>query len=209
MADFDLILTGDWPKYTQAIDPRKFKSRIKPQVRAATEQNAMFVRLMVRKSIRKSWVKNAPLTVLIKKSQKTLVDYGELFQAITYKMIDWDSAFVGVLKQAKSKAGSNLANVAYTIHEGATITVTNRMRILFIYLAMATQGKIAESALRGRAKAIYERVQQRRIIKPLHPGTTAIRIPKRPFISKVFENRLVRSQVKKRWIEAIDKALVP
>lgn len=173
----------------------------------ATEQNGVYVRSMIKRSIRKSWTKNALLTSRIKGSTKTLFDFGDLHGAITYKVVDWDTVFVGVLKQAKSKSGEKLANITEAIHDGATINVTPRMRAMFWYLYMVSIGKMPESKLTGRARIIWERWQGKTVFKPLRTATTQIRIPKRPFMRKVFESKAVQAWVKRNWTSAVGRGL--
>lgn len=197
-----------WDQLRDAIDPSKYTVREKNMIRVATTQNAMYVAGQIKRSIGKLGTRNAPLTILLKRSTKTLFDYGELLKAITHKVISWKTAFVGVLKQSKGRDGKSLTNVVVAIHEGVNITVTPKMRAMFWYLWLVTQGKMKESKLDGRAKQIYERIRGRRVIKPLSPSTTAIRIPSRPFIRKVFESRDVKAFVKSNWSRAVSAALV-
>lgn len=207
MAKTAFTMVGQWDKLRVSLDPGMFQSRERAAIRQATKQNGAYVRMMIKKSIHKSWTQNALFTRRIKGSSKTLFDFGDLHGAITYKVINWDSVFVGVMKQAKAKSGAKLANVTEAIHDGATINVTPKMRSMFWYLYMVSIGKMPESKLTGRAKSIWERWRGKTIIKPLRASTTTIRIPKRPFMRKVFESRTVKSWVKQNWVRAIDRAL--
>lgn len=208
MAPTKFTLTGAWDQLRDALDPSKYSVKEKNAIRIATTQNAMYVAGQIKRSIGKSWTKNAALTILLKRSTKMLFDYGELLKAITYKVIDWKSVFVGVLKQAKGRDGKPLINVTVALHEGASIVVTERMRVMFRYLWLVTQGRMREEKLTGRAKEIYERIRGTRVIKPLSPSTTAIKIPSRPFIRNVFESRDVKEFVKSNWARAVSAALV-
>lgn len=208
MAVTDFELTGAWDQFRASLDPAKFRARERSAIRVANEVNGMYVAGQVKRAIRSGgWSQNAPLTTLIKGSTKPLSDHGQLMQAITHKVVDWKTVFVGVSKQAKTKSGRPLANVALALHEGISIIVTRRMRSMFWYLWLATTGRMKEEKLRGRAREIYDRVGRKRIIKPLSPATTAIRIPGRPFLRKVFDDKSVQIVVKRNWARAVDQAM--
>lgn len=207
MADF--VKTHGWGQFRRSIDPKKFNARQRAFILRATTMNAMDVRSSMKRKIR-SGVEpgNADLTALIKGSTKALADQGDLFQMCTIKVIDWKTAFVGWLKQARSSAGTPMVNVVATLHEGATIRVTRKMRAMFWYLWLVSQGRMDSSKLTGRAQEIWDRIGgKKRVIKPLNESTSAIRIPGRPFIREVFDDTTVKARIINRWVRAIDSAL--
>jgi hypothetical protein len=206
MTNFTFV--GRWDQFSDSVNPAKFGARERAAMRKATELNGMYVAGQIKRSIRKSWTRNAALTRTIKGSTKTLVDMGTMFKAVTYQVINYSTVFAGITKQAKSSTGGPLVNVVEMIHEGGTINVTTKMRAMFWYLWMVSSGRMDQSKLTGRAMEIWERIGgKRRIIKPLNPSTTVIRIPSRPFIRKVFENRNTRAAVKRNWSAAVAKAV--
>ena len=135
---------------------------------------------------------NAPLTIAVKGSSKPGVDKGELFKAITYKVLSPYTAEVGVLK------GDKTVNIAIAFHEGATIPVTPAMRGLFAALASASQGKATN--LGPRAQELFGRYKG---WKGLRASTTHIKIPGRPFIRKALEDPANKARVYQNWHQAL------
>ncbi len=201
-------MVGRWDKLRTSLNPGLFQTKERAQIRMASHQNGALVRSMIKRSIHKSWTKNALFTRRIKSSSKTLFDHGDLHGAITYQVTTWRSVFVGVMKQAKSPSGQSMANIAQVVHDGVTINVTNRMRSMFWYLYMVSSGRMSEAKLTGRAQAIWQRWRGKTVIKPLSAATTTIRIPGRPFMRKVFEKPSVLLAVKRNWEMAVSRALV-
>jgi hypothetical protein len=201
-------LSGKWDQLRVAFDPAKFAARGRALVRIATEQNGMFVAGRMKRLIRQGGFEpNAALTTVIKRSTKPLFDHGQLIQAITHQTVNYSTVFVGVLKSSRSKRGEPLVNIIPGLHDGTTITITRKMRSLFWFLWLVTSGKMKEEKLRGRAREIYERIGNKRIIKPLSPASTAIRIPGRPFMKQAFEDPKTILLVRRQWVRAISRAM--
>jgi len=166
-------------------------------MRRATGINALLAVRGIRQAITKGDVKpNAELSVAIKGAGKRpLVDTGDMRQAITHKLIDDFTAFVGVLKMDK------LYNIAMTVHERVVITVTKKMRAMFYYLWLKQHRP--DLNLTGRAAELWERFKGpwRRLEKP------AIINPKRPFIEIAFDDPALHKQAQRNWEVAIAKTL--
>lgn len=197
-------LTGDWKKMAAAMDPKRFKANLDNVMGNATKLNGMMVAGEVRKRIKaKKYAKNAPLTVLIKKSSTPLVNDGDLFGAITSQNIDKYTVFIGILRSATTSDGYPLTNLAELLHNGGHITVTEHMRNMFILLAEVGQGKREASSLEGRAaelaRALGSRIRQ---IKPLKSSTKYITIPPRPFLLSVLNDPTIHARCKKNWQRA-------
>ena len=91
-------------------------------------------------------------------AHKALVHHGDLLASITYKVnADGLSGRVGVLRQARTRDGQEMVNVARILSEGRVIRVTPKMRAW-----MHRQGF------------------------HLKPSTTQIVIPPRPFLAPVY-----------------------
>ncbi|MFH1730005.1 MAG: hypothetical protein ABIA04_16455 [Pseudomonadota bacterium] len=177
-------LDENWDKFIRHCT-KQFKENLRKEVGLATKQNAIYTIKKVKQVIRKSVPPdNAPLTVLIKKSSKPLVDKGDLTRSITRKIISPYLAFIGVLRQVKNKKGKPLINIAKTLHDGRTIKVTKKMRAYFYYLAGEVPG-----------------------VKPLSANTKYITIPPRRFFDISFKDGELIRQSKKRWNNAVNKAL--
>lgn len=197
-------LTGDWKKMSSALDPKRFQANLESNLGRATAFNGMMVASEIRKRIKsRKYAKNAPLTVLIKKSSTPLVDDGDLFGAVTSKTLDKYSVFVGILRSAVSSDGHSLTNLAELLHNGGTVQVTESMRGMFILLYEVGQGKREASTLEGRtaelAKALGSRIKQ---IRPLKPTTKYINIPPRPFLTSVLNDPVVLKRCKRNWEKA-------
>jgi len=205
MADSVTVrLTGDWRGLRFLLSVSRLDAALQAQILKATTVNAMILRREIRENIRSGkWAagraKNAPLTAWIKGSTKPLVDTGQLFQAITSKVVSYGRAEVGVARTARA------ANTAATVHEGAVVRVTPRMRAMFRALADVSRGKRDPSSLRGRAAALYAR--RKKGWKPLKDSTTHIRIPARPFIREVVESPAVQRRVYENWLAAASGAV--
>jgi hypothetical protein len=196
MAKKAVTFTKSWEDMSAKVIAGKFDPVLKKHFRRATIHNALLVRKAIRGNIKKGGhTANRPLTVAIKGSDKPLVDKGQLFGAITSKLISDFTAEVGV------KMGDPTANIAVTLHEGTTIKVTPAMRGLFMLLARASQGKAV--SLSGRAEQLFSRYKD---WKPLRPGTTAIVIRPRPFMREAIEDPMVTGLVYDNWQEALNAA---
>lgn len=184
---------------------------MKAHIGQATELNAKLTEREVKKRIGKpsqpGWEPLSDLTKDIKRSSGMLFDKGELFKSITNKLINYKTAFIGVLRTAKRKDGGSMANIALVLHEGATIKVTQKMRRLFWVLWAARVGIVDAANLVGRAREIWERTRGKSKIYKLSDNTTAIRIPGRPFFRDVFEDKAYLMTLKKNWEEAVSAAL--
>lgn len=200
-------LSNAWMTFRVLLAPRGFDHRLRTEVCKATRVNGLLLRRLIRQKIR-SVVPPAlsPMTAGVKGSSKPLVDRGDLWKSVTSSPQSWDKAFVGVLRTAQAPDGGDLYDVAKTLHNGASITVTDRMRGMFVMLARVATGRMHRDKLRGRARELFDR-RPDFPWKPLAPGTTAIHIPARPFIRLVIEDPAVQAQLKANWDAAVEKAI--
>lgn len=130
--------------------------------------------------------KLAPLTATLKSmegySQTPLIRTGALMRAITRDVIGPYTGVVGINKNAKGKRGrdpvtgrftaAEISNIALTLHEGARIKITDKMKRGFMRRMKMAAKKAGGASLlrrRGSSKGI-------------------MRIPPRPFIKAVFED---------------------
>lgn len=184
-----------WKNIGNKLDPTKNIKIINKHVNRATALNAKIVETEIRNGIKQGgFAANAPLTVAMKGENKPLVglDSGaQLFQAITTSNLDDNSVFVGVLKR------DDFYDIARTIHDGVTISVTPAMRALFMSLWLASMGEISPDELSTRGKELYDHMSDG--WKPLRKDTKSITIPARPFINKAIENDKVKQISSKNW----------
>ena len=196
-AKFDM---RQWEKLAKLADPVKLKRSLRRHGRLANQRVAQEAIGTIRRYIKdKKYEKNAQLTIEIKGSETPLVDRGyTLFQAISKKEISWSRIFVGILKTDR------FYNIGAALHEGTTIKVTPKMRAMFDALWQASVGILDPSALRGRARRLWERKKK---WLPLKPGTTAIIIPARRFIDRPLRDPKLRLRARRHWAHAYWQAL--
>jgi hypothetical protein len=174
------------------LDANRFTKEFKKQIKQATKVNALTAADAIKVAIAQQKVgdPNHPLTQILKGSSKPLIDSGDLSASINGKAVNWNLAFIGVLKEkrkkglpfASKKALLGQITIAALLHEGVDIKVTDKMRRFFTIMAMKHPGKI----------------------KPLKAGTTTIHIPGRPFLEEAFALELINIY-KSNWEDAINE----
>lgn len=157
------IKTGDWDKALEFFDD--LDARFERAVKKALTRVGAYVSSQVKRGIRsqapggKEFTPLTEFTIKRKGSSKALIDHGDLIGAITFKLIDDETVFVGLLRSARDKDGEELVNLGH-IHEfGRVIKVTPKMRGFFRHVFGVN----------------------------LKPSTDAVRIPERPFLRPVLE----------------------
>lgn len=188
-------------RFQAALSASGFDSAVKKHILRASIKNGKMAEAAARQVIRRGGFEpNRPLTVMIKGSSKPLVDQGTgLFQAITSKVVEDFTVFVGVLRS------SGAYNIAATLHDGAVIKVTDAMRGMFFALWKASTGEMDPSQLEGRAAELWERAPGGWL--PLKKSTSHITIPARPFMLEVFRDAALRKKAKRNWNMALKKAM--
>lgn len=207
MAIADITLTGDWPRFTMLLNPKKFDAALRLHVGRCMDKCGYYMRRMIRQEIKRGVPppKSALSIALAKGGTKPLVGAtAALWNSVSKNRIDWDRVFVGVLR-GERRHGDDIYNIAMTLHEGASIPVTTRMRNLFAALWRA-RVKADPSRLRGaRARELWAAApgfEWRR----LSPETSTIRIPGRPFIKRALERKAVKDQITRFLEAAVDGA---
>lgn len=190
MAKISLVLTG-FRRLKRMLSPGTFERRLQKHVKAATMLNALLAEGEIKTDISANrFKKNAARTIAIKRSSKPLAGVtGELFKSVIGRAVAWDTALIGVLKSKKVKNKQtgkvdDILQIAAILHDGATITVTDRMRRYFFLLASKKGSRTM----------------------PLRASTKVIVIPPRPFLRGVTKKRLVK-KYKANWQRAIGKAM--
>lgn len=182
-----LVLSGDWDIMTKTLDT--FEGTLAREIERATEISAIKVRDEIRTRIDdRKYEPNAPRTLILKNDPEGLPLAGKtqsgaaLLKSLAYVLLPPFAAIIGVNRFARWKGRVNVAQI---VHDGITIKVTPKMRQYFKFLAF----KYSDLGF-----------------KPLHPRTTRIVIPPRPFIGDVMDDKGVQAEVRKRWEEAVDNA---
>ena len=118
---------------------------------------------------------------------------GALVRSIAREITAYNSAEVGLLfRRAKSgkKGPDSFANIGKALHDGTTIKITDAMRRAF-----------------ARRMGAIEAATGTRFRRPAGGGSGKgfIRIPGRPFIKDVFEDKDVVARIEQIYLEAIEK----
>jgi hypothetical protein len=190
-----------WTIYANAVDPRAFGAALRRNMRRATMLNGKLAVAAVRNAIRSGdFVGNAPLTIMIKGSDKPLVDQGSgLFQAVADEVVDDNTVFVGI------KRTDGHYNIALALHDGVSIRVTMKMRGMFFALWQASVGQMDPGKLTGRAAELWARHPGD--WRPLLASTEVITIPPRPYLDKAFQSTALRAAVRNNWQQAVQATL--
>ncbi len=167
------------------FSPRKrFQRRLEKHVGAAMQRIGVFGQGEIIDAIdRKIFAPNAPLTIALKGHSTPLVGEapGALRASIDFDVPKWSIVDIGVLRR-RTQPGEDgkpddIMDIAAAVHEGATIQVTEKMRLFFAA-----------------------------INHPLKATTTVIVIPSRPFLKTLLSRRAMRFY-KKEWERAVQRAI--
>ncbi len=191
-------LTGGWTKTTRLLGVLPF--RLAMAQRKAIRQEAEFLRTKIVDGIvsqapgGQPFKPLSPYTIAMRtfmriKSEKALIERGDLVRNIKVKEIDSDHVFVGVLRQAVNREGGNLYNIARIQEYGAgpfVIRLTPKMRA-FLHMVFRKMRIPERHGGHGR-------------------GYMVITIPPRPFLGPVFEKHA--PGVTARMADRMSKLLV-
>lgn len=125
---------GDWKRLEKAL-----KNCMPARMDRALNKAATQCALLLVREIKKGITSQAPggqafaplaqATIDKKGSSKALIDTGFLLSSIT-QVIQGDTAFVGLLRGARSKSGEELVNIGAVMEFGATIQHSNGATIV-------------------------------------------------------------------------------
>lgn len=194
---FSLQLKG-FRRFAKIMRPGLYSTLQRQHVGRATQQNAAYVAAAMRKTIQRgeNLDSNAALTEAIKGTNKPLVGLtSTLFQAITHKRVSDFEAFAGLLRTDDN------FNVGVIVHDGTAIPVTDKMRGMFFYLWLASEGQIDSESLTGRAAELFEKKQTG--WAPLADDTEAIIIPERPFVDITLRDGALTKRARDNWERAM------
>jgi hypothetical protein len=162
MTTRSITLVGDWAKAKAVLSAAP--AEIEQATHMAIIGLANYLAGKIKKKIGSQVPPpNSPLTILMKKSSKTLIDQGDLRNSVTVISVKRHEAFIGIPQQGGA------ASLAAIHEQGRTIVMQmtpKQRRFLF-----ATLGKKV-GKLRYHAPST---------------GILVIHIPARPFIKPVFE----------------------
>lgn len=192
-----------FPAMKLLTNPSKVRAAIKKHYARAAKIVGMAISANMRKVIQAGVAPvNRPFTASIKGSTKPLVGAGpgaRLWKSITYKVAGGFSTtvYVGVMRTHAK------ANVARIVHEGASITVTPRMALLFKVLHNIT--------VNGKGKATSPRAQElladaKGPIPALKVGTV-LTMPPRKFATLTYNDPKTRHIVEATYTQALQAAM--
>lgn len=185
-------------KFGAIMKPELYRRLSRQHIGRATAQNAVFAAAAMRKVIQsgENLDANAPLTEALKGANKPLVGLtATLWQAITHKKINTYEAFAGLLRTEEA------FNIGVIVHDGVAIPVTDKMRGMFFYLWLASEGQISSDSLEGRAAELFQLKSTG--WAPLKDDTEQIVIPERPFVDIAMRSERLRSRMEQNWQRAL------
>lgn len=189
---------SSFPVITKMKNPVKVRKTLKKHYKIAAMRVGMGATAMMRKKVQGGIAPgNSGMTKEMKGSSKPLVDSGRLMKAFTYKIQgDYSNIIhVGVMRTHAS------ANVARIIHQGASVTVTKKMSILFKVLNAYTRGK---KAVLTSERAQILASQSKGIIPALREGTV-LNIPPRPFAAELMADPKLKVFVENQYKLALKR----
>ena len=173
------------------LDPVKVNRRMIKAVKKATIKNGLIAEGAIKLGIDSGlgMAPNSSMTTAIKGSSRPLVDAGDLKSSVDNKVTRYDQVVIGVLKNATKRDPdtgrvTKIKEVAAILHQGATVTVTDKMRRFFFAMAKKHPGKW----------------------HPLSAGTKVLVIPARPFLKFAIEKKQ-KVKYEKNWNEAVRQVL--
>lgn len=227
MSSGGVRLTGAWDAYLKAMDGKGFAHRLAGFTLKAGERVGRDFIARARKAIRAGvYAPNSPVTVILKGSSKPLVDHGDLFQGITFQVVDPYNVRLGIMR---ARSGDKLVNIGLVLHEGATIDVKANPRVRMAVWAKirsrvspdalaalnARQRKSVTAAastlgVRRRSGRAWTERQRRWWFAQMHGPKAAARdvwiIPPRPFLSSIAESADFQAVILRHYTDAIKAA---
>lgn len=190
-------MTGQMKQWMRCINPRELGRRLDKNVGIATKKNAAFVKAEMKgRILAGKYVKNSPVTVILKAKGVPLMEDGDLVRAIDELIISPYAAFVGVKKNASG--GSRNGKIPMVELAGM---LQENIKIEFKKIGPAAEARIRTWF---RHKAIETHFQ----IMPLSAGKRILRIPKRPFVEKVANNKKIQRKIISNWTNAVRQSLI-
>ena len=186
MMSKDLTLVN-FDMLERMLDPARFSTSMQTEIGIATKKNGLIAEGIIKQAIDAGkFASNSPMTIGIKGSARPLVNSGQLKKSISSQLGFWHTVFVGVVRgrrTARRGGSGDTLQVARILHDGATITVTTRMRKFFASMSRRAVGW-----------------------KPLKASTTSITIPARPFLNVSVSVKAIAIYTK-NWADAMQRAI--
>lgn len=128
-----LTFRGAWDSFLRFLSPARAKRAFQEELRRKVLEQVILLRADVITYIdsEKHGVPNSPLTIMVKKSSRPLVDRGDLRQSISAEAevtASGVSGACGVMRSARGKGGKSMVNIAAALHNGFRIKVTDKVR---------------------------------------------------------------------------------
>jgi len=200
-----VTLTGDWERVRAILRRHRggtvFRRALDQAVRREAEEFVRDVKTGIRQGSPggKKLAALRPLTVYRKKSNKPLIDHGDLVGGVRVKRVRQMEYFGGVHRTARGRGGgasgrtgkTGLANIAAVHERGKIIVIRITSKMVGYFFAMLR--RMAGVASRRRAPGAKPEGGTRssgRAIPSFRPGAVLIiRIKPRPFLRPVFDRR--------------------
>lgn len=179
----ELTFTG-FEKTLITKTPAQMQAILTQEIKLATRQSAADIVIAIRSEIRNGrFRKNAPLTKLIKGSNKPLIETQALQRFIDVEINNAFLTTVGYFKKDRTlKRGGSLFQVLNILENGATYKFTSIQKA-FIRTLLINAG--LQPPIGGKAKDSF------------------IRIPPRPFFTRAVSKKSLRKKIEQNYRLAI------
>lgn len=190
-----------WREVLNGLDAVAFRRRLEREIRHANQRIGREAVAVVRRQIRGgAYAPNAATTAFLKASSRPLVNTGELFQSISFDTPAWNVARIGLLR---ATMGPEAVNIGIALHEGYTITVTDRVRARFMAMIRAAAGMTG-----SLGRDAQGRFRRRGVLPPLSgPARSVWIVPPRPYLEDPLSSAGFRGFVFDAWSQAARRAL--
>lgn len=196
MARASFKMDSGWRRYNAATLPANFRREFARRRKQALDRAAKELVISVYSSD-DAWRSRFERSAALSSQLRGGASRGIIRRAIVTRNLSDTELFLGV------PSTSQFYDEAVTVHEGATIKVTDKMRSMFAVLAQVSRGEMQPSELEGRAAELYQ--LSTGPWYPLSESTQAIKIPARPFMKPIFESPAGRERAKQIMIQAVDE----
>lgn len=189
MAKSQITFSGKIDEFEGLLKPGAFMKILREEVDRATTRNALLVQDEIKQRIlQKKYEPNSKITEILKGENFPLKDTADMIQAIEVEIRDSFTGFVGFLKNQKTSHGGDMKKVVDRLQEGFEVRITPKMRA-FLFAKAREAGWEPEEGQEPTG------------------STGVIRVPPRPFLQEVFDDKKIIGIVNRNWENAVKMTL--
>lgn len=195
---------GDGNIFAKFLNPNLWKGNLESEIRKATIRNSLFLIKTIKDNIRSDKFKeNAPMTLALKRSTKTLIDQRNLWGAIDHALKSSFESEVGIIQEkastgskfGKTKSQLKIKHLVELMESGYTIKVTEKMKKAIAATLSADKTKTGK--VTARSRVALDRLSQIN-------GVKNFVVPPRPIFSSVWEDPSIEKVLQANWRKALE-----